>query len=121
MRTDNVTRIALVGPCTAGKSTLKPALLERGYVVRMPAQEHSYVPSMWQQLSKPDLLIFLDVDEEITAVRRPKNPSSREYLAEQHRRLAHAREHCDFYLNTSTLSPEQVREKVLTFLDVAAA
>ena len=116
MNEKQATRIAIVGPCTAGKSTLKPALLERGYVVRMPAQEHSYVPSMWQQLSKPDLLIFLDVDVEETAVRRPKNPSSTAYLAEQHRRLAHAREHCDFYLNTSPLSPAEVQEKVLAFL-----
>ena len=116
MNEKQATRIAIVGPCTAGKSTLKPALLEHGYVVRMPVQEHSYVPSMWQQLSKPDLLIFLDINVEETAVRRPKNPTTPDHLAEQHRRLAHAREHCDFYLNTSTLSPEQVQEKVLSFL-----
>ena len=116
MKTDTPVRIAVVGPCAAGKSTLKPALLERGYIVRMPVQEHSHVPTMWQRLSQPDVLIYLDVDSEITAVRRPKNPSSPAFLAEQHRRLAHAREHCDFYLNTSTLSPEEVREKVLAFL-----
>ncbi len=116
MTNTNKTRIALVGPCTAGKSTLKPALLEQGYIVRMPVQDHSHVPTMWKQLSKPDILIYLDVEAEVTAVRRPKNPSSPAYLAEQHRRLAHAREHCDFYLDTSTLSPEEVREKVLAFL-----
>jgi len=110
------TRVAIVGPCASGKSTLKPVLLERGYEVRMPVQEHSYVPSMWQKLSKPDVLIFLDVSVEETAVRRPKNPSPPAYYAEQQHRLAHAREHCDFYLDTSTLSPEQVREGVLTFL-----
>ena len=116
MNAEQPTRIAIVGPCTAGKSTLKPVLMEHGYVVRMPVQEHSHVKTMWRQLSKPDILIFLDVDAEVTAVRRPKNPSSPAYYAEQHRRLAHAREHCDFYLNTSTLSPEQVQEKVLSFL-----
>lgn len=114
--TTTPTRIAIVGPCASGKSTLKPALVERGYKVRMPVQEHSYVPSMWQQISKPDLLIFLDVSVEETAVRRPKNRSSPAYYAEQQRRLAHAREHCDFYLDTSTLSPEQVQEAVLAFL-----
>ena len=116
MISESKTRIALVGPCTSGKSTLKPALLERGYVVRMPVQDHSHVPTMWKQLSKPDILIYLDVDAEVTAVRRPGNPSSPEYLAIQHGRLSHAREHCDFYLNTSTLSPEEVQEKVLAFL-----
>ena len=114
-------RIAIVGPCASGKSTLKLALADCDYVIRMPVQEHSYVPSMWQQLSKPDLLIFLDVDVEQTAVRRPKNPSSPAYYAEQHRRLAHAREHCDFYLDTSPLSPTQVGERVLTFLQEADA
>ena len=114
-------RLALVGPCASGKSTLKLVLADCGYVVRMPVQEHSYVPSMWQQLSKPDLLIFLDVDVKQTAVRRPRNPSSIAYYAEQHRRLAHAREHCDFYLDTSTLSPEQVGERVLAFLQEADA
>ena len=39
-----------------------------------------------------------------------------ERLAEQQQRLAHARAHCDFYLDTSYLSAERVQEQVLAFL-----
>ena len=53
--------IGVVGPCAAGKTTLVAALREMGYNVRHIAQEHSYVPYMWQRLAKPDLLIYLDV------------------------------------------------------------
>lgn len=109
-------RIALVGPCSSGKSTLAHALEARGYEVRQPAQEHSYVPDMWQKLSKPDVLIFLDVDVAAARLRRPDTYGGPERLAEQQIRLAHARAHCDFYLDTSLLTPEGVQEGVLAFL-----
>ena len=109
-------RVALVGPCTSGKSTLAKVLQEAGYEARQPAQEHSYVPAMWQKLVRPDKLIYLDVDYENVVARRPKNPGSPQRLAEQHERLRHARRHCDFYLDTSNLSASQVKAEVLSFL-----
>lgn len=109
-------RVALVGPCASGKSTLAKALAEAGFEVRQPAQEHSYVPAMWQKLTQPDILIYLDVDYETAVVRRPKNSGSPQRLAEQHERLSHARQHCDFYLDTSQLSAVQVQAQVLSFL-----
>jgi len=48
-------RIALVGPCSSGKTTLAVFLKAQGYDVRQPAQEHTYAPQMWQRLSKPDI------------------------------------------------------------------
>jgi shikimate kinase len=115
-KNDRPLRVALVGPCTSGKSTLAKALRAAGYEARQPAQEHSYVPAMWQKLTQPDILIYLDVDYENVMVRRPKNPGSPERLAEQHQRLNHARQHCDFYLDTSAFTSAEVQAQVLTFL-----
>jgi len=109
-------RIALVGPCASGKSTLAHSLKVAGFEVRQPAQEHSFVPDMWQRLSKPDVLIFLDVDYTHFQQRRPINNGNPEYLVEQYRRLAHAQKHCDFYLNTSGLDKEEVKTAVFQFL-----
>lgn len=113
-------RIALVGPCAAGKSTLSRALRAAGYEdVRQPAQEHSYAPHMWQRLTDPDLLIYLDLDFPNLATRRPRTHGGPERLAAQHQRLAHAREHCDLYLDTSGLTPVEVLAQVLSFLQQA--
>jgi shikimate kinase len=115
-QTDRPLRVALVGPCASGKSTLAKALHAAGYEARQPAQEHSYVPAMWQKLTQPDILIYLDVDYETIVARRPKNAGSPQRLDEQHRRLSHARQHCDFYLDTSNLSMVEVQNQVLSFL-----
>lgn len=114
--TSKTLRIAVVGPCSCGKSTLTTALKAAGYVARHPAQEHSYVPNMWQRLTQPDLLIYLDVDYANARARRPHIDGGPQRLAEQRHRLRHAREHCDFYLDTSGLSVVEVETAVLNFL-----
>lgn len=109
-------RIAIVGPCSAGKTTLGSALKEAGYTVRQPAQEHSLVPDMWRRLSQPDVLIYLDVDYENTLRRRPHQDGGPQRIANQNKRLAHAREHCSLYIDTNGLTLEEVRAKALAFL-----
>lgn len=108
--------IAIVGPCSSGKSTLVKQLKTKGYVARTPAQEHSYVQNMWQRLTKPDVLIYLDVNYPAMRDRRPHTDGGPQRLHEQHRRLEHARQHCDFYLDTSQLTLEEVFTAVLGFL-----
>jgi RNase adaptor protein for sRNA GlmZ degradation len=108
--------VAVVGPCSAGKSSLVQTLKEAGYEARHPAQEHSYVANMWQRMTRPDILIYLDVDYQNARLRRPFIDGGPQRLADQHHRLAHARAHCHFYLDTSHLSTAQVREQVLRFL-----
>ena len=111
--------IAIVGPCSAGKSTLAGALQAAGYRVSQPAQEHSYVANMWQRLTRPDILIYLDVDYPHARQRRPYLDGGPQRVAEQQQRLAHARQHCHFYLDTSVLTPAQVQSAVLSFLQQA--
>ncbi len=108
-------RIAVVGPCGAGKSTLIRRLKALGYQVYEPAQEHSTVPDLWRRMRHPDLLIYLDAQLP-TIARRRRIDWGQAYLDELNRRLRHARQHADLYLPTDNLTPEQVVARVLQFL-----
>jgi thymidylate kinase len=108
--------IGVVGPCGAGKTTLVTSLKTFGYQARGIAQEHSFAPSMWQRITNPDILIYLDVSYENTILRRHLNWTSNEY-AEQLHRLRHAREHADFYLDTNPLDITEVLKRTIDFLE----
>ena len=110
-------RIKVVGPCASGKSVLVARLRAEGFRARSAAQDHSYVPDMWQRLNPPDLLIYLDVTwEEMRRRGRTSHGWDQTYLDEQHHRLRHARAHCDLYLPTDGLTEEQVAQKTLAYL-----
>lgn len=107
--------IGVVGPCGSGKSTLIAGLEKHGYACRHIAQEHSYVPSMWQIISKPDILIYLGASFPISTARRKLIWQEKDH-EEQLRRLAHAREHAHLIVNTDDLTPAQVLQTALDFL-----
>jgi len=107
--------IGIVGPCGAGKSTLASNLSRLGYSVRHIAQEHSYVPSMWQRITKPDILIYLDVSYKNTVIRRSLDWTEGEYQ-DQLTRLRHARQHADYYLDTNYLNQDEVFRAVRSWL-----
>jgi cytidylate kinase len=107
-----IKHIAVVGPCAAGKSALSEALSSLGYKARQIVQEHSYVPQMWQVMTNPDCLIYLDASYEICSERKKLNWSQAEY-DEQIRRLAHARENTDIYIQTDDMDLADVLAKAL--------
>jgi hypothetical protein len=110
-------RIKIVGPCASGKSVLAANLRARGYDAITAAQDHSFVPDMWQRLNPPDLLIYLDVTLKASHERgRIGIGWDQDYLDEQHHRLRHARSHCDLYLPTEDLSQEEVLARVLEYM-----
>jgi cytidylate kinase len=86
-------RVVIVGPCASGTTTLAEGLRRAGYDAHPCAQEHSYVPDMWR-MSQPDVLIYLDATME-TIKRRRDVRWSKQHLAAETARLAHARQHCD--------------------------
>jgi deoxyadenosine/deoxycytidine kinase len=108
-------RIAIVGPCAAGKTTLQNNLVRLGYDARAVAQEHSQVQSMWQRVTRPDVVIYLDASLATINSRRNVN-WEQSYLDEMNRRLTHARAHAHFFLDTNPLTPEQVCDRVAGFL-----
>jgi len=107
--------IGVVGPCGSGKSTLITGLNQHGYTCRHIAQEHSYVPAMWQIITKPDLLIYLHASFQISTARRKLNWVESDHT-EQLRRLSHAREHAHIIINTDNLTPDRVLQQALEFL-----
>jgi len=104
--------IGVVGPCAAGKSTLIEGLTRLGYCTRHIAQEHSFVKDMWQRLTNPDMLVFLDASYASTIQRRRLDWSEADWQ-EQQQRLRHARENADIYVETDKLSAEEVLKRVV--------
>ena len=107
--------IVIVGPCAAGKSTLARNLRARGYDAEDCGQEHSGVQYMWQRIAQPDILIFLDASL-ATINQRLRVNWEQSYLDEMRRRLTHARAHAHCAIDTNPLSPDQVCEHVIGFL-----
>lgn len=113
--TDKQFLIGVVGPCASGKSTLVAALRNRGYNAREIKQEHSYVATMWQQVTHPDLLIYLHVSQGVASQRRAAEAGAA-WWNELEERLRHARRHADLHLDTDHLSLQEVLDKTLSFL-----
>ena len=110
-------RIKVVGPCAAGKSVLAAGLRSLGYDALSAAQDHSYVPDMWQRINPPDILIYLDVTIETAQERGRRGMGwDQAYLDAQHHRLRHARKHCDLYLPTDGVTEQEILERAADFL-----
>ena len=108
--------IGVVGPCAAGKTTLVSGLRRAGYEARHIAQEHSYVADMWKRLIEPDILIYLNVSYPLTLTRRNMDWTKAEY-DEQLRRLSHAHKYADLFVDTDTLSPQEVFDQVQCYIN----
>ena len=107
--------VGVVGPCGSGKSTLIAGLEKKGYACRHIAQEHSYVQAMWQIITKPDTLIYLNASFAVSTARRKLNWQKKDH-EEQLRRLAHAREHAHLLIDTDDVTAEQVLQQTLDYL-----
>ncbi|MEA3396448.1 MAG: hypothetical protein U9R05_03200 [Chloroflexota bacterium] len=117
MPSGDVSLIGIVGPCSSGKSVLARCLRARGHRVKEIRQEHSCVPDMWQRITQPALLIYLDVSMEEGARREGLAKPSSWWVEEREFRLAHARQHCDLYVDTTSLTPDEILEQVVAFLE----
>ena len=109
--------IVVVGPCAAGKSTLRTRLQARGFTqVRVVAQEHSSIRDLWKMRGYPQTLIYLDVQPETANARQGRSDWTLAAHEEQIYRLREARAACDLYLPTDDLTPDEVEERVISHL-----
>ncbi len=102
--------IGIVGVCAAGKTTLIASLIALGYNCRHIAQEHSYVKTMWKQLTNPDILVYLEASYPVTLLRRNLDWTIQEYN-EQLSRLSHARENAEIIILTDSMTAEEVSKE----------
>ena len=78
------------------------------------------MPSMWQRFTKPDLLVYLDVSQGVASERR-RSEAEAAWWDALNRRLEHALEHADLYVDTDDLTPPQVLNRVVSFLQERGA
>lgn len=102
-------KLALVGPCASGKTTVGRLLRRLGYTVAEPAQEHSSVPELFRRC-RPEVVVFLDASWETLHARRGE-PAA--LIRAQRARLARARECCQLYVATDGLTPQEVLARLL--------
>jgi cytidylate kinase len=108
--------IGVVGPCTAGKSTLITGLRMYGYQARHITQEHSYVLDMWKKLVNPGILIYLDVSFKNSIKRKNLLQWTEADYETQVQRLSHARAYANIYINTDELSIQEVLARVIKII-----
>ena len=108
--------VGIVGPCSSGKTELARRLRHAGYRVKEIRQEHSGVPTLWRRFNPPDVLIYLDVNQQVAARREGLAKPSSWWREEREVRLAHARRHCDLYIDTSEMTPAEVFAEAAGYL-----
>ena len=108
-------KIAIVGVCASGKTTLVAGLREAGYDAYNVAQEHSCVHNFWAK-KNPDILVMIDAT--LPAIHKRRLVYwGEDRLVTQHKRLADAKAHADLYIQTDELDAEAVRQKVIEFIE----
>ncbi len=111
---DRPLRVAVVGHCAAGKSTLVAALRAQGYDASAVAQEHSAIHWLWRH-GEPDVLIYLDASLATIRARRGAEWPEAVYAA-QEERLREARSHADLVLDTNSEDIAIMANHALDFL-----
>lgn len=108
-------RIAVVGVCASGKTTLVKGLKDAGYDAYNVAQEHSGIHNFWNK-HHPDILVMIDAT--LPAIKKRRLVYwDQERLDVQHRRLADAKAHANLFIQTDAYNADEVREQVIDYIE----
>jgi deoxyadenosine/deoxycytidine kinase len=111
-------KVAVVGPCASGKTTLARNLRKHGYDAFVVAQEHSAIRALWAH-QRPDVLIALHAD--LSTIRQRRGAGwSQEIYAAQMQRLSDAYESADLRIDTSDVSEQVALDQSLALLQSAS-
>ena len=100
-------KVAVVGHCASGKTTVVKLLRADGYDAYSVAQEHSVIRDLWKH-QEPQHVLYLDVSlDELR--RRRGNPQWPAWIfEEQESRLLDARRNATVVINTDKHEPEDI-------------
>jgi hypothetical protein len=98
-------RIAVVGGCASGKSTVVSELKRLGRDAYIVGQEHSGVASLWAARS-PDALVYLHISFDEVKQRRGEHWPEWLYMVQQER-LSEARAAADVRIDTAEHTLDQ--------------
>lgn len=108
-------RIAIVGVCASGKTTLVKGLKDAGYDAYNVAQEHSGIHNFWNK-HHPDILIMIDAT--LPAIKKRRLVFwDQERLDVQHKRLSDAKAHANLFIQTDAYTADEVREQVIDYVE----
>jgi len=108
-------RIAVVGVCASGKTTLVKGLQDAGYDAYNVAQEHSGIHNFWNK-HHPDILVMIDAT--LPAIKKRRLVYwDQERLDVQHKRLADAKAHANLFIQTDAYNADEVREQVIDYIE----
>jgi adenylate kinase family enzyme len=108
-------RVAIVGPCASGKSTVAEQLRSWGFDAYPVGQEHSIVSDLWRRRA-PDAVVYLEVDYQTVRSRRGEHWPEAIYQQQQ-ARLADARRHATVIVDTGRAGISQTMARVLAALE----
>lgn len=105
-------RVAVVGVCGSGKSTVVAHLRRVHVDAYAVAQEHSVVRDLWNHL-QPDRVVYLQASLETVRLRR--GPGWPDWIYElQRERLADARAHAAVTVDTGESDVDQTVRRIVT-------
>ena len=108
-------RLAVVGVCASGKTTLVKGLKDAGYDAYNVAQEHSGIHNFWNK-HHPDILVMIDAT--LPAIKKRRLVYwDQERLDVQHKRLADAKAHANLFIQTDAYNADEVREQVIDYIE----
>jgi gluconate kinase len=108
-------RIAVVGTCASGKSTIVAELRRLGYDAFVVSQEHSVVRDLWKH-QHPDVVVYLQVDYPTIQARRGESWPRWIYDL-QVQRLKNAREYAGISVDTGAQTVAETISRIVAWIE----